>query len=301
MSDTANGWPDELSADLGPPSDDAIGAGATARMMTVASPPSIEDMLIKFGGAAMVLSGLLSWVVGPFDAIPNFAGVGISTLGSGLVVFLAGLYVLLRPMGPGALLGNSIGSITVVLVFVFRFKSIDTQDQLGFGVWLALAGAIVVTIGAISIFIKSDMNESFDVDMLAVTSGAVLALVASTLFAWAFIDSAFLVDEAIIESGFDFEVITGIPVLILGTIALLCQLTLVTVSVRSNMRLFVILNLILVSGISISLLAGTHLIGGIMRGSLFSVDGWNLYSGSVAAFVGGAALVSSVRQVEATS
>lgn len=300
MSDSPDWRPEDLSAETELATEHAIGDGAASRRTTALSLPPIEELLIKVGGAAMVLSGLLSWVISNYDAIPNFAGVGMSTSGNGLVVFLAGLYVLLRPINTGITLGSSVGSFTVALIFIVRVKTAGNSDVLGFGVWLALAGAVIVFAGTLALLIEQDKHVDHDVELLAGTSGSILAVVGSTLLAWTYYTTFDFAHVENVRSGLNSEVITGIPVLTLGVLALICQLMLIAKVFERGAISYILQKLIHMSGISIVMLAGSRLAGVIMWNSFSGIRGWMLYAGPVCVLIGGLVLISSIRKIEST-
>lgn len=298
MSDTPSWSAEEVSRRTGGVAGGALDLDAAARRMAASSIPSMGEQLVRFGGAAMVLSALLSWITGAPDAFPNTAGVGVSTGGHGLMVFLAGLALLLRSPKQGLALGGSIGAFTVTLIFVVKWEQTEDAPSLGLGPWVAIAGAIVVFIGAVALRANSNDNHRQEVDVLTVLTGSILTLVSSIALAWLYTDSFLGTIEGDAISGLHTEVITGIPVLVISATALLLIFALQLRVRKGHIDNSAIHNLLQMCGIAVMLLAGSHVFGGIMIGALWFNSTWLVWSGPIGALLGGVVIVSSVRQVD---
>ena len=75
-------------------------------------------VVVRVGAAIMVLSSLLGWVKVGGDSFPHVTGIGGTTLGTGLAVFVLGLSLLLRDWSIGVTLGKALGSFSVTVVFL---------------------------------------------------------------------------------------------------------------------------------------------------------------------------------------
>lgn len=304
MSNIAGGMPDHLS-NLAEDVGTGLDAGAVARAETTEPLSFLGEQLVKLSGAAMALSALLSWAKFGPDAFPNIAGVGFTTVGAGFVVFVAGLYLLLQPLNSGIALGCSFGSFTSILIYVFvvNFELDKSQsgglETVGLGAWVALASTSVACLGAIVIFTQKRQGQRHVIDIGTAATGIILALVGSLLLAWSYDVGAYLGHANVkVTSGLDSDIVTGIPVLIFGIIAFLALLLLVTGVVGRWVGERKTLEIVKMCGVAIMLLAGFHVVGGIMVSSLIFFTGWLLWSGPLAAFVGGVLLTNAVRPAD---
>ncbi len=288
---------------LAPSTDDAAqgspaGEVPTENGMSPAFQPTIDGrLLVKAGGAIMVLSTLFSWLKVGSDGFPNVAGVGTTTTGTGLAIFVLGLSLLLREWPIGVAVGKALGSFTITLVFLSMVGM--SSGQLGAGAWLGLAGAVVALLGALHPAL--DLSQPPNIGLvrpLHAGVGGVLAVVASFWLDWvyfpglAFNLGAGSADDGLggveVLSGFSPDVPFGIPVLILAAIALVLIADSYWAPSNSDRRLLLLLAQ--VAGIAITVIAGANVLGMMMIG--FFVFG----SGPLVALGGGILVTTSVRQ-----
>ena len=249
-------------------------------------------VVVRVGAAIMVLSSLLSWVKTGGDSFPHVTGVGGTTLGTGLAVFVLGLSLLLRDWPIGVTLGKALGSFSVTVVFLSIVG--PSSGQLDAGPWFGLVGTTIAVVGAVLVAV-----ESVDQAKLELSSpfpgglGAVLAIFASFWLDWVawpvFGGLGFgtnLLDTGPL-SGVDPDVSYGIPVLILASVALLLIvggfLELLTLGKLGSL-------IIQVAGISVTVIAGANVLGGMIVG-LFVFG-----SAPLVALAGGILLTSAVRE-----
>ena len=235
-------------------------------------------VVVRVGAAIMVLSSLLSWLKVGGDSLPHVAGIGGTTLGTGLAVFVLGLSLLLRDWSIGVTLGTALGSFSVTVVFLSIVGT--SSGQLDAGPWFGLVGTAVAVVGAVLMAV-----ESVDQAKLEVSSpfpaglGAVLAIVASFLLDWMAWPGPL--------NGVDPDVSYGIPVLILASVALLLivggYFELLTIGKLGSL-------IIQVAGISVTVIAGANVLGGMIVGAF--VFG----SAPLVALAGGILLTGAVRE-----
>ena len=252
--------------------DDAPTAPETAeakRFITLAVPP-IDRLLVLLGAAAMVLSGLLSWIeVGP-DAFPNFAGIGAGGGGVGLVVVLIGLALLSRrpqlDTANGVTLGAFLASLVVVITLV---DEVDASGVgMGAGAWVAMVGSLVALAGVAFGTMDPSRRPSRRVTHKApATLGAALAVIASFWLDWSSGFSAGMAGSFPLPGGLDSDVATGYPVLILGVLILLLLLGLLSPTASAAMQARMAMN-IRVFGIAMVVLAAGDIAGSLMTSSL---------------------------------
>lgn len=281
---------------------------------------SIDVLIVRIGGAIMVLSALLSWLEIDSDGFANDAGFGASTSGAGLVVAIAGLYLLLRPSSVGSNLGWALGGLLVVVIFVVRTESVDNPfevmfpfdqepPELGVGAWIGLGGAAVSLLGACWGISSQRDRHPQKMDVLPALVGSILAITSSFLLTWALVvkinrnfEEGESRDEEFIH-GVNTDVITGIPIVVLGGLALVAAILLMAEVLGSAFAIQLITNFIRTAGIAIGMLAVTDVFQkawGFQPGSLFL--NYNqfvtLWSGPLVAAAGGIVLARSVRVVE---
>ncbi len=251
--------------------------------------------MVRVGAAIMVLSSLLGWVKTGGDSFPHVTGIGGTTLGTGLAVFVLGLSLLLRDWSIGVTLGKALGSFSVTVVFLSIVG--PSSGQLDAGPWFGLVGTAVAVVGAVLVAV-----ESVDQAKLELSSpfpgglGAVLAIFASFWLDWvawpvfdAYFGLGFATNMLDIRplSGVDPDVSYGIPVLILASVALLLIvggfLDLLTLGKLGSL-------IIQVAGISVTVIAGANVLGGMIVG-LFVFG-----SAPLVALAGGILLTSAVRE-----
>ena len=216
--DTAAEEPEQPIVDSSVEAADAGGDdGGGNGMLGPLEIPSTGRMLVGLGGAAMVLATLFSWIESGPDSFPNISGIGTSTFGVGLTVFLVGLALLVRVKSAAATLGMSLGAFAINLIFILIVGA--DAPLLGFGAWLGLAGCSVAVLGALVSAYEQEEAPTLDVHPVAGALGAVLAVVASFWLDW----TRGSYDFAPL-SGVDTDLKFGIPVLILGE-SLWCSLS----------------------------------------------------------------------------
>ena len=245
-------------------------------------------VVVRVGAAIMVLSSLLSWLKVGGDSLPHVAGIGGTTLGTGLAVFVLGLSLLLRDWSIGVTLGTALGSFSVTVVFLSIVGT--SSGQLDAGPWFGLVGTAVAVVGAVLVAVESvdqaklELSSPFPAGL-----GAVLAIVASFLLDWMAWPGSFTRSNGDTGplSGVDPDVSYGIPVLILASVALLLivggYFELLTIGKLGSL-------IIQVAGISVTVIAGANVLGGMIVGAF--VFG----SAPLVALAGGILLTGAVRE-----
>ena len=258
---------------------DEVGSG----MLGPIEIPSTGRMLVGLGGAAMVLSALFSWIEIGSDSFPNVTGIGSSTIGVGLTVFLVGLSLLVRAKSVAATLGMSLGAFAINLIFILLVGT--DAPLLGFGAWLGLAGCSVAVLGALISVYEQEEAPTLDIRTGAGALGAVLAVVASFWLDWTRVDY----DLAPL-SGVDTDLKFGIPVLILGGIALVLIVDLLTVPrmVLEGRRQW-LMAICQTAGIAIVVIAGSN----VLAMTVFGYESFG--SAPIVALVGGIMLTRSIK------
>ena len=247
--------------------------------------PSTGRLLVGMGGAVMALSTLLSWLeMGP-DSFPNIAGVGMSTRGVGLAVFLVGLSLLMRSRSVGKSVGLSLGALGVIVVFIVLFERFD--GWLAAGVWIGLAGSGVALVGALLQGLETKERPTLDINPGPAALGAVLAVVAATWLDW-LLNLRVMGAEPL--NGLDHDVLYGFPVLILGAITLVLTVDLLSVPrlVMEGRRQALLL-ICQVAGVAITVVAGTSVLGMVL-----GISGYS--SGPLVALVGGFMITRSIKE-----
>ena len=284
--DTAAEEPEEPMVEGSPEAADVGGDdGGGTGMLGPIELPSTGRLLVGLGGAVMALSTLLSWLeVGP-DSFPNIAGVGMSTRGVGLAVFLVGLSLLMRSRSVGKTIGLSLGALGVIVVFIVLFERVD--GWLAAGVWIGLAGSGVALVGALLQGLETNERPTLDISPGPAALGAVLAVVAAIWLDWLL---SFAVLDAVPLNGLDHDVLYGFPVLILGAITLVLTVDLLSVPrmVMEGRRQALLL-ICQVAGIAITVVAGTNVLGMVL-----GVSGYS--SGPLVALVGGVMITRSIKE-----
>ena len=267
--------------------------GGSAGMLGAIEIPSTGRMLVGIGGAAMALSTLFSWVKVGVDSFPNIAGVGVSTFGVGLAVFLVGLSLLLRSKSVAATLGMALGAFGATLVFIVLIGT--DRGILGFGAWLGLVGSAVAVLGALHQAFESSGRPTLESQPISAALGAALAVAASFWLDWV-PNSDFWINRwpggrAEPLSGMDFDVLFGLPILILAGIALVFTVELMSVPLMVlEGRRQALLMITQAAGVAIMVIAGANVLGGAIVG--YDVFG----SGPLVALVGGVMVTRSIRQ-----
>lgn len=293
---------DEATPDDAPAAPDTARAPSTEakRLVTLAVPP-IDRLLVLIGAAAMVLSGLLSWINVAPDAFPNFAGIGAGGGGVGLVVFLAGLGLLSgRPRidtANGVALGAFLASLITVIVL---FDDAD-GTLMGGGAWVAMIGSFVAFTGIAFAMMDPARRPGRQVTHNVMAAlGAGLAIIASFWMDWATSAAGMFASSAggtfgedFVVGGLDSDIATGYPVLILGVLVLLLLLGLLSPSNSAGMQAKMAMH-VRVSGIAVVVLAAGDLAGSLMGPGLTG-------SGPILALAGGLMITRSVGSAESAT
>ena len=271
--------PEEPMAQGSPEAADGDGGdGEGPGMLGPIEIPPTSRLLVGLGGVVMVLSTLLSWLKTGPDSFPNTSGIGVSTFGVGLTVFLVGLSLLLRSRSVAATLGLALGAFAIALIFIVLIGA--DSDLLGVGPWVGLAGAAVAVLGALQLAYESDDRPSLEFHSLPAALGAVLAVVASFWLDW--------VDGPI--SGLDSDVLFGLPVLILGGLALVLIVELISVPrMVLEGRRQALLAASQAAGVAIIVITGSNVLAMLFGNSAFG-------SASIVALAGGIMLTRSIKE-----
>lgn len=289
--DTAAQEPEEPIAPSSPEAADESGDdGSGAGMLGPIEIPSSGRLLVVIGGAAMALSTLFSWVELGSDSFPNIAGVGTTTVGAGLAVFLVGLSLLLRSKSVAATLGMALGAFAITLIYIV----LSDRDFLAFGAWLGLAGTAVAVLGALLLAFESSDSPDLELSFTPAALGAALAVVASFWLDWILsLGSTFAGGFGDVGplNGLDRDVLFGVPVLILAGVALVLVVELISVPrMALEGRRQLLLTICRTAGIAITVIAGSNVLGMLLLG-LFAFG-----SGPLVALVGGVMLVCSIKE-----
>lgn len=283
--DTAAHEPEEPIAGSSPEAVDAGGDdGGGSGMLGPIEIPSTSRLLVGLGGATMVLSTLFSWIELGSDSFPNVTGIGSSTIGVGLTVFLVGLSLLMRAKSVAATLGMSLGAFAITLIFILIVGA--DAPLLGFGAWLGLAGCSVAVLGALVSAYEQEEAPTLDFHPVGGALGAVLAVVASFWLDWTRVEY-----DINPLSGVDTDLKFGIPVLILGGIALVLIVDLLTVPrmVLEGRRQW-LMTICRTAGIAIAVIAGSNVLAATVLGYEY------FGSAPIVALVGGIMLTRSIKE-----
>ena len=289
--DTAAEEPEEPMVEGSPEAADQSGdEGGAVGMLGPIEIPSSGRLLVVIGGAVMALSTLFSWVELGSDSFPNIAGVGTTTIGIGLAVFLVGLSLVLRSKSVAATMGMALGAFAITLIYIV----LGDRDFLAFGIWLGLAGTAVAVLGAFLLALESSDRPDLEASLMPAALGAALAVVASFWLDWILSSGSLfpsgLGDEGPLN-GLDADVLFGIPVLILAGIVLVLVVELISVP-RMGLegRRQLLLTICRTAGIAITVIAGSNVLGMFMLG-LFAYG-----SGPLVALVGGVIITRSIKE-----
>ncbi|MCY3634874.1 MAG: hypothetical protein OXH23_04625 [bacterium] len=290
--DTAAQEPEEPIAGSSPETADEGGEeGGGAGMAGPLEIPSTGRLFVVFGGAAMALSTLLSWLEVGNDSFPNIAGVGVSTFGVGTIVFLAGLSLVLRRPSSGVTMGIALGALGSTLVYI---TLVGLDNGLAAGVWVGLAGSAIAVLGALILVFEEEDRPQLQLRSPAAALGAALAVVASFWLDWVLNSSALIADRRTGEEAFNglhSDVLFGFPILILGGIVLvlLTELTSLQTSLAKGRQQWIYL-IIQMAGVAIAVTAGSNVVGLMMLG-VFAFG-----SGPLVALVGGVMITRSIKE-----
>ena len=278
--DSAAEEPEEPMAVSAPEApDDGGDDGGITGMLGSIEIPSTGRLLVGAGGAVMALSTLLSWLKVGQDSFPNIPGVGASTFGVGLAVFLVGLSLLLRCKSVAATLGMALGAFAITLIFIVLIGT--DSGALGFGAWLGLAGAAVAVLGALQLAYESSDRPTLEFRPMPAALGAALAVVASFWLRW--------IEGPL--NGLDSDVLFGLPILILGGIALVLTVELMSVPrMVLEGRRQALLMIAQAAGVAITVIAGSNVLASTVLGN-------NAFgSAPLVALVGGIMITRSIRE-----
>ena len=287
-----------------PLTDDVVQGGSRGESLRGEAPsPGPQAMaidgrlLVKAGGAIMAVSTLFSWLKVGSDGFPNVAGVGSTTTGTGLAVFVLGLSLLLREWPVGVTLGKALGAFSITLVYLSMVGT--SSGELGAGVWIGIAGTAAAVLGSVMV-----AGEAASQSALALTRppyagvGAVLAIIASFWLDWVYLPGlGFNLATGQVRdglggvealNGLDPDVPFGIPVLILAALALILVADARWSFLAGRKRHHLLAAQ--VAGIAIAVIAGANVLGMLMLG--FFVFG----SGPLVALAGGTLLTTSIRR-----
>lgn len=280
--------PEESAPDESPAAAETASAEAK-RQLTLTVPP-IDRLLVLLGSAAMVLSGLLSWIeVGP-DAFPNFAGVGAGGGGVGLVVVLIGIALLSGRPQIDTANGVALGAFLAALVAVVTLVDEAGGVGMGAGAWVAMVGSVVALAGvAFGTMDPARRPARIVTHKAPATLGAALAVIASFWLDWSSGFAGGMAGTFPLAGGLDSDVATGFPVLILSVLVLLLLLGLLSPTASAAMQAKMAMN-IRVTGIAIVVLAAGDIAGSLMGPGLTG-------SGPILALIGALSIVRSVGSV----
>lgn len=206
--------------------------------------------------------------------------------------------------------GTALGGFTAALIFVLRIETYSDEltrsplpfefgRELAAGAWVGVIGAAVALLGATLFLLNSRNGPALQVEMLPALTGAILAVVASTFLVWDFGtegSSAIGRTQSDLADGFDTHIMTGYPILILGSAALLALLFAMATRIQGGKPRRGLVTLCQVAGIAIVLLAATE-IASRLTGTTLGVYNF-IMSGPIVAFAGGVFLARSIRSIE---
>ena len=260
--------PEEAGPDDSPDASETVESPPDAKRLVTLAVPPIDRLLVLLGAAAMVLSGLLSWIEAGPDAFPNFAGIGAGGGGVGLVVVLIGLALLSRRPELDTANGVALGAFLASLVAVITLVDESGGYAMGAGAWVAMVGSVVALSGVSFGTMDPSRRPSRRVTHKApATLGAALAVVASFWLDWGSGFAAGMTGSFPLGGGLDSAVATGYPVLILGVLILLLLLGLLSPTASAAMQARMAMN-VRVAGIAMAVLATGDIAGSLMNSDL---------------------------------
>ena len=270
----------------------AASNGGGERLVSFAMPPT-DRLLVWLGGIAMVLAALLSWIEVAPEAFPNFAGVGVGGGGTGLIVLLVGLSLLVRRKQTRTMVGLTLGAFLASLLAVLNLVGEDDGIGMGAGAWVAMVGAAIALAGSGISMTDPKNRPSLRITLvLAPALGAVLAGVASFALDWgvglsdSFVTGGF--DGAGTGGGTFIVGRMGIPILVLAVLGLVSLLgTATPTASASAKRAFALM--LEVAGLGIGVMAAASVAGSLLTPFLA------VGSGPIVALVGGTLMARSVK------
>ena len=281
---------------------------ASPRRQVLASLRAEESLVVRIGGIIMVVAALMNWRELASGSRAVLAGAGPFTGGAGLVVLAIGLSFLARPSRSGFVLGRALGGLVAVLIFIVRRKTTPWgAPDVAAGAWIALTGAAIAVFGSVLLLPDSDHGPKQRVEWVSALAGAISTVVGVLFLAWtgtaegSALDSGFWPIE-IWHDGLNADLITGYPILILGSAVLLLA-TLARaqgVDAGGSQGFQIVCQ---VSGSVIAILAGMEVAATLMAGNISTNSGSRqlILSGPLVALAGGIVLARSVRFLPAHS
>ncbi len=270
----------------------AASGGETQRVITFAMPPT-DRLLIRLGGIAMVLAALLSWIEVAPKAFPNFAGVGAGGGGTGLIVLLVGLALLVRQMHTRMVVALALGTFLASLIAVLNLVGEDDGTGMGAGAWVAMVGAAMALAGASLSMTDADNRSKMRITLLLPPAlGAVLAGVGSFALDW-----GIGLSDSGVSGGFDGATTgggafivgrMGIPILVLAVIGLVSVLGTASPTASDGAK-GVLAQVLWIAAVGIGVMAAASVAGSLL--TPFVAVG----SGPIVALVGGILMARSVK------
>lgn len=264
-----------------------------------------KSLVVNIGGIIMVAATLMSWREPGLENSPGLVGAGPVSGGAGLIVLASGLSFLLRPSRPGVVLGRALAGLVAVLIFIVRIETAPVYEfDVAPGGWIALSGAAIALIGSALLLPDSNLRPGQRIEWLPAQVGATMAVVAPLFLPWAGLvqGSALQPDFPpfeILADGLNTNIVTGYPILILGSaVLLIATLARVKGGNTGGRQWFLIA--CQASGSAIALLAGMEIASKLMRGNAGNSEFRLLIlSGPLVALAGGILLARSIRPDEA--
>ena len=294
--EVVTGQEEQDSAEESASSDEAVTAAGSdegvERLITFAMPPT-DRLLVWLGGIAMVLAAMLSWIEVAPEAFPNFAGVGAGGGGTGLIVLLVGLALLVRTMKARTVVALALGSFLASLIAVLNLVGEDDGIGMGAGAWVAMVGAAIALAGSSISMTDAKNRPNLRITVLAAPAlGAVLAGVASFALDWgvglsdSFVTGGF--DRAGTGGGTFIVGRMGIPILVLAVLGLVSLLGTATptASAGANRAFSLVL---WIAGVGVGTMAAASVAGSLLTPYVA------MGSGPIVALIGGVLMARSVK------
>ena len=142
-----------------------VGRGSSRTVAGTTAPNIVRMVLTMIGSAAMIVGSFLVWVSNSAngDLIgtevplrvfyrPAFTSTSSFVASAGAVMILLGLLALLGMAGWGGWLtriAGALGIIALILVAIqmYRAPGLSLPNDIGPGIWVALAGSVVALVG----------------------------------------------------------------------------------------------------------------------------------------------------------
>ena len=290
---------------------ESISEEASSKSGMLPSLLATEGWLVRVAGSVMVVAALMSWVEMRVDAHPNVAGVGPATAGAGLVVVVVGLLLLLGRLGAAAAVGAALGAFTAALIFIVRAETISdarSSGEVGFapafwdvgvGAWLGLVASAGALLGALLHLVRAGTDSPRHLQLLPASTGAILAVVAPVLLTWGFglqFRQSLGRSGSVHADGLDPDIMTGYPIIVLGSSALLAVLVVLSNYVRSGTYKQGPVVFFQAASVAIVLLAGMEIAARLI-GGLDPVSN-TIWSGPIVALAGGVVMIRSIQPTQ---